>query len=97
MTYEDITLTDITGYGILIEQNYDGGDLDGGTPTSGIPITNLVLENISGDDGVESTGYNIVIACGSSGCSDWTWTDVTVSGGKTYSDCLNVPSGISCS
>lgn len=96
MTYKEITLTDISKYGILIEQNYDGGDLDGGTPTSNIPITKLVLDNIAGSDGVESSGYNIVIACGSGACSDWTWTDVEVTGGKTYSDCLNVPSGISC-
>ncbi|PSR90786.1 polygalacturonase [Coniella lustricola] len=96
VTYEDITLSDITGYGILIEQNYDGGDLDGGTPTSGVPITDLVLENISGADAVSSDGYNVVIECGSSGCSDWTWSSVDVTGGKTYS-CLNVPSGASCS
>lgn len=96
MTYQQITLADISKYGILIEQNYDGGDLDGGTPTSGIPITSLVLDNISGGAAVESSGYNIVIACGSSGCSDWTWTDVTVSGGKTYSDCTNAPDSISC-
>lgn len=89
-------MSDISKYGILIEQNYDGGDLDGGTPSSGIPITDLVLENISGDDAVESSGYNVVIACGSDACSDWTWTDVTVTGGKTYSSCTNVPSGISC-
>lgn len=96
MTYSEITLTDISKYGILIEQNYDGGDLDGGTPTSGVPITDLVIENISGSDAVASTGYNVVIECGSTGCSDWTWSDVTVTGGETYS-CLNVPSGASCS
>ncbi|KAF3770905.1 family 28 glycoside hydrolase [Cryphonectria parasitica EP155] len=96
VTYQEITLTDISKYGILIEQNYDGGDLDGGTPSSGIPITDLTLDNISGTDGVESGGYNIVIACGSDACSDWTWTDVDVTGGSTYSDCTNVPSGISC-
>lgn len=84
-------------YGILIEQNYDGGDLDGGTPTSGIPITNLIIENISGADAVSSDGYNIVIVCGSSGCSDWTWSDVDVTGGETYGDCENVPSVASCS
>lgn len=35
--YDDITLSSISKYGILIEQNYDGGDLDGGTASSGIP------------------------------------------------------------
>ncbi|KAJ5621323.1 family 28 glycoside hydrolase [Penicillium herquei] len=96
VTYQEITLSDISGYGILIEQNYDGGDLDGGTPTSGIPITELTLDNISGADAVESGGYNIVIVCGSDGCSDWTWTDVDVTGGSTYSDCENAPDDISC-
>jgi polygalacturonase len=83
-------------YGILIEQNYDGGDLDGGTPSSGIPITDLTIENVSGSGAVSSSGYNIVIACGSGACSDWTWSNVVVTGGKTYGDCSNVPSGISC-
>ncbi|KAK7729816.1 hypothetical protein SLS53_009184 [Cytospora paraplurivora] len=97
VTYNEITLSEISKYGILIEQNYDGGDLDGGTPTSGIPITDLTIENISGTDAVESGGYNIVIVCGSSGCSDWTWSDVDVTGGSDYSDCENAPDDISCS
>lgn len=89
-------LTSAYRYGIIIEQNYDGGDLVG-SATSGIPIRNLVIENIAGSGAVESSGYNIVITCGSGACSDWTWSDVTVTGGKTYADCTNVPSGISCS
>ncbi|ROV98475.1 hypothetical protein VPNG_08517 [Cytospora leucostoma] len=97
VTYNEITLSEISKYGILIEQNYDGGDLDGGTPTSGIPITDLTIENISGTDAVESGGYNIVIVCGSSGCSDWTWSEVDVTGGSDYSDCENAPDDISCS
>ncbi|OGE56336.1 hypothetical protein PENARI_c003G12422 [Penicillium arizonense] len=96
VTYSDITLSSISDYGILIEQNYDGGDLDGGTPSTGIPITDLTIENITGTDAVDSDGYNIVIECGDGSCSDWTWSDVTVTGGKTYS-CENVPSGASCS
>ncbi|KAJ5805957.1 uncharacterized protein N7503_003559 [Penicillium pulvis] len=96
VTYNEITLTDISKYGILIEQNYDGGDLKG-TATSGVPITDLTIENISGVDAVASSGYDVVIVCGSSGCSDWTWSDVDVTGGTTYSGCTNVPSGISCS
>ncbi|CAL5868938.1 uncharacterized protein PFLUO_LOCUS3166 [Penicillium psychrofluorescens] len=95
VTYTEITLSSISGYGILIEQNYDGGDLKG-SPTSGIPITDLTVDNVSGSDGVDSSAYNIVIVCGSGACSDWTWTDVTVTGGETYSSCENVPSGISC-
>ncbi|KAL4788912.1 glycoside hydrolase [Aspergillus venezuelensis] len=93
VTYSGITLDSINKYGILIEQNYDGGDLHG-DPTSDLPITDLTVSNVSGS--VSSDGYNIAIVCGSSGCSDWTWDSVDVSGGKTYDECENVPSVASC-
>jgi polygalacturonase len=92
VTYSDITLSGITDYGIVVRQDYDGTT---GVPTNGIPITKFVLDNVVGT--VESTATNIWILCGSGSCSDWTWTDVSVTGGKTSSDCLNVPSGASCS
>ncbi|KAH7129716.1 glycoside hydrolase [Dactylonectria estremocensis] len=91
VTYSGITLQSISKYGILIEQNYDGGDLHG-DPTTGIPITDLTVENISGIGAVASSGYDVVVVCGSGSCSDWTWSDVHVTGGKTYSSCQNVPS-----
>ncbi|KAL4949860.1 Endopolygalacturonase [Aspergillus filifer] len=93
VTYSGITLDSINKYGILIEQNYDGGDLHG-DPTSDIPITDLTISDVSGS--VSSDGYNIAIVCGSSGCSDWTWESVDVSGGETYDECENVPSVASC-
>ncbi|RDW69756.1 putative endopolygalacturonase E [Coleophoma cylindrospora] len=92
VTYKDITLSEITKYGIYVSQDYDGTT---GEPTNGITISNFILDNVSGT--VESTGYNIWIECGSGSCTDWTWTSVDVTGGKTDSDCLNLPSGISCS
>ncbi|KAJ5690768.1 polygalacturonase [Penicillium macrosclerotiorum] len=95
VTYSGITLSSISKYGILIEQNYKGGDLKG-DPTSGVPITDLTIKNISGSGAVASSGYNVVIVCGSSGCSDWTWSSVKVSGGKSYGSCQNVPSVASC-
>ncbi|KAF2658961.1 glycoside hydrolase family 28 protein [Lophiostoma macrostomum CBS 122681] len=97
VTYNKITLSDISKYGILIEQNYDGGDLDGGTASSGVPITDLTIENITGSGAVSSSGYDVVITCGSGACSGWTWSNVVVTGGKTYSKCTNVPSVTSCS
>ncbi|KAJ5887917.1 hypothetical protein N7495_007958 [Penicillium taxi] len=96
VTYEDITLSSISDYGILIEQNYKGGDLKG-DPTTGIPITDLTIKSISGADAVDSDGYNIAIVCGDDACSDWTWSDVNISGGDTYGSCKNVPSVASCS
>ncbi|KUI72794.1 hypothetical protein VM1G_08430 [Cytospora mali] len=95
ITYKDITLKDISKYGILIEQNYDGGDLDGKI-TTGIPITGVTMSGITGTGAVDSDGYNVAIACGSGSCSNWTWSGVSVTGGKTYS-CSNVPSSASCS
>ncbi|KAL2844287.1 glycoside hydrolase [Aspergillus pseudodeflectus] len=96
VTYSGITLSSINKYGILIEQNYNGGDLHG-DPTSGIPITDLTIENITGSGAVSSDGTNIAIVCGSSGCSDWTWDNVDVTGGEDYDSCENVPSAATCS
>ncbi|KAI0967338.1 endopolygalacturonase 4 [Xylaria arbuscula] len=95
--YDDITFSSISKYGILIEQNYDGGDLDGGTASSGIPITDLTVKNIVGGGAVSSSGYDVVITCGSGACSGWTWSSVDVTGGTTYSKCTNVPSVAKCS
>ncbi|RDW59126.1 putative endopolygalacturonase [Coleophoma crateriformis] len=95
--YDAITLSSISKYGILIEQNYDGGDLDGGTASSGVPITDLTIKNIVGAGAVSSSGYDVVITCGSSGCSSWTWSSVDVTGGKKYGSCTNVPSVAACS
>lgn len=95
VTYSGITLSSISKYGILIEQNYDGGDLHG-DPTTGVPITGLTVKNIAGTGAVSSSGYNAAIVCGSGACSNWTWSSVKVTGGKTYGSCQNVPSVASC-
>ncbi|CAO2649980.1 Nn.00g012720.m01.CDS01 [Neocucurbitaria sp. VM-36] len=97
VTYNKITLSSISKYGILIEQNYDGGDLHG-TAGTGIPITALTIENVTGTGAVSSSGYDVVVTCGSStSCTGWTWSNVSVTGGKTYGSCTNVPSVTKCS
>ena len=93
MTYKDITLSSISDYGIVIEQDYENGSPTG-TPTTGVPITGLTLDGITGT--VDSSATNIYILCGSGSCSDWTWTGVSVTGGKTSTKCSNIPSGASC-
>ncbi|KUJ08893.1 polygalacturonase E precursor [Mollisia scopiformis] len=92
VTYSGITLSGITDYGIVVRQDYDGTT---GDPTNGITIKDFVLDGVTGT--VESSGTNIWILCGSGSCTDWTWTDVDVTGGATSTDCTNVPSGASCS
>lgn len=91
INYSDITLDNIAKYGVLIEQNYDGGDLHG-DPTNKLPITDVTVSGLHGSGAVASKGHNMAIVCGSGSCSNWTWKDVKVSGGKTYDSCKNVPS-----
>jgi len=93
VTYKDITLSKISKYGIVIEQDYENGSPTG-TPTTGVPITGLTVSNVKGS--VSSSATDIYILCGSGACSDWTWSDVSVTGGKTSSKCANIPSGASC-
>ncbi|KAI4599111.1 glycoside hydrolase 28 protein [Pestalotiopsis sp. 9143b] len=92
VTYSGITLSGITKYGIVIEQDYENGSPTG-TPTDGVPITDLTLTDVTG---TVSGGDNIYVLCASGACSDWTWSGVSVTGGDASSDCENVPSSASC-
>jgi hypothetical protein len=91
--YENITLSSISTYGIVIEQDYENGSPTG-IPTTGVPITDLTISNIKGT--VDSDATNIYILCGSGSCSDWTWSGVSVTGGIESTACENIPSGASC-
>jgi polygalacturonase len=93
VTYKDITLSNIAKYGIVIEQDYENGSPTG-TPTTGVPITNLTVENVKGT--VTAKGTEIYILCGKGSCSNWTWTGNSVTGGQKSSKCSNVPTGASC-
>ena len=89
----DLLVSGITDYGIVIEQDYENGSPTG-TPTTGVPITDLTIDNVKGT--VESDATDIYILCGDGSCSDWTWTDVSVTGGKSSDACKNIPDDISC-
>ncbi|KXT05753.1 hypothetical protein AC578_1044 [Pseudocercospora eumusae] len=91
VTYSGITLSDITSYGIVIEQDYENGSPTG-TPTDGVPITDLTISDVSGT--VSDDAEEVLILCAS--CSDWTWSGVSVTGGSASSDCEGVPDGASC-
>jgi polygalacturonase len=93
VNYSGITLSGITKYGIVIEQDYENGSPTG-TPTTGVPITDLTIENVTGT--VKSSATDVYILCGSGSCSDWSWSNVSVTGGKKSSACENIPSGASC-
>lgn len=93
--YSGITLSNITKYGIVVEQDYQNGSPTG-TPTAGVPITGLTLNKVTGT--VNSGGANVYILCAKGACSDWKWTGVSVTGGKKTPTCSNIPagSGASC-
>ncbi|KAF2824818.1 glycoside hydrolase [Ophiobolus disseminans] len=93
VTYKDITLKNIAKYGIVVEQDYENGSPTG-TPTAGVPITGLTIQNVKGT--VAAKGTNVYILCAKSACSNWTWAGNNVTGGVKSSKCLNIPTGASC-
>ncbi|TGO88521.1 hypothetical protein BPOR_0157g00030 [Botrytis porri] len=90
ITYKDITLSGITSYGVVIEQDYQNGSPTG-KPTAGVPITDVTLSGIKGT--VASSATNVYVLCAK--CSGWTW-DVNVTGGKTSTKCAGLPTGVKC-
>ena len=94
ITYEDITLSNIATYGIVVEQDYlNGGPT--GTPTGGVPITGLTLNNVYGS--VKAGGTNVYILCANA--SGWNWSSISVAGGTKLKQCQGIPkySGAVCS
>ncbi|KAE9583913.1 Endopolygalacturonase 1 [Colletotrichum fructicola] len=90
VTFENITLKNINKKGIVIQQDYENGSPTG-TPTAGIPITDVTVKNVKGT--VASKGTNVYILCAKGACSNWKWSGVSVTGGKTSSECSGIPSG----
>ncbi|OLN86865.1 Polygalacturonase 2 [Colletotrichum chlorophyti] len=89
VTYKSITLSGITKNGIIVTQAYNGD-----TATTGVPITDLILNGVTGS--VSSSAKEISIDCGSSSsCSNWSWSGVSVTGGSKGT-CTNAPKGVSC-
>lgn len=93
ITYQDITLSKIHKYGIVIEGDYENGSPTG-TPTGGVPITGLTVKNVKGT--VDSSGVNIYILV--QNAADWSFSGISVSGGSKTKTCTGIPSGagISC-
>lgn len=86
--YENIVLDGITIYGIDVQQDYlNGGPT--GDPTNGVEIDGVTFQNVSGT--VTANGTDYYILCGSGSCSNFTFTDVDITGGGIASSC-NYPS-----
>ncbi|KAF2866740.1 glycoside hydrolase [Massariosphaeria phaeospora] len=93
VSYKDITLSNISKYGIVLQQDYQNGSPTG-NPTTGIPITEFRAEGITGS--VAEKAIPVYVLCGKGACSDWTWAGVQIAGGVKSTKCQNVPAGASC-
>lgn len=82
--YANITLTNISTYGIDIQQDYlNGGPT--GSPTNGVLIQDIVVRNVSGTALKSARDYYIL--CGEGSCKNITIEDVDVHGGGVASLC----------
>ncbi|KAB8071694.1 endopolygalacturonase D [Aspergillus leporis] len=84
--YENITLSDITDYGIDVQQDYlNGGPT--GEPTNGVTISNVTFVDVTG---TMSDGQDYYILCGDGSCSNFVFEGVDITGGSD--DSCNYPS-----
>jgi len=84
VTYSNIVMDNIHNYGIDIQQDYYNGG-SGGIATNGVSIHNLTFSNITGTTGKGAADYYVF--CGKGSCSDWTYKDVSITGGTAESSC----------
>ncbi|KAI9322955.1 putative extracellular polygalacturonase [Zopfochytrium polystomum] len=86
VNYTDVTLSNISKYGIVIEQDYlNGGPT--GTPTGGIPISAVTLSGIRGTVSSSAT-YSTYILCAA--CSGFSFSDINIT--PKHSNCTGVSS-----
>ncbi|KAL4929499.1 glycoside hydrolase family 28 protein [Aspergillus undulatus] len=93
VTYDNISLSGITKYGVVVQQDYKNGSPTG-KPTNGIKVDDITFKKVTGS--VEKKATDVYLLCGSGSCENWTWEGVKVSGGKKSDKCKNVPKGASC-
>jgi polygalacturonase len=88
--YSDITLSGITKYGIIIQQDYTNSGATG-QPGKNAPITNVVLSNIRGS---MTKGIAEYINCGN--CNSFSFSGISIGGATKANNCTGIspkPSG----
>lgn len=90
ITYSNILVSDISTYGIDVQQDYlNGGPT--GSPSNGVIISNLLFKNLTGTATARARDYYVL--CGSGSCSNFVFTDVSITGGGVNSSCNYPASG----
>nr|BAB69585.1 polygalacturonase [Kluyveromyces wickerhamii] len=84
----DNEISNIAKYGIVVESDYKDGSTTG-TPGSGVPITNLEINGVTGSVASSAKRVKILVA----GASSWKWSNIKFTGGQSYSSCEGIPSG----
>ncbi|RDW83815.1 glycoside hydrolase family 28 protein [Aspergillus mulundensis] len=85
--YENISLSGITKYGIVIQQDYlNGGPT--GEPSNGVSITNVEITDVTGTMSSDD-GKDYYILCGDGSCENFTFSGVSITGGS--GDSCNYP------
>lgn len=90
ITYENIVVSNISIYGIDVQEDYlNGGPT--GNPSNGVLIENLLFKNVTGTCTAAGTDYYVL--CGEGSCGDFVFENVEVVGGGLNSSCNYPPSG----
>ncbi|KAG9842072.1 glycoside hydrolase, partial [Aureobasidium melanogenum] len=80
--YRNIQVSNISIYGIDIQQDYlNGGPT--GIPTNGVIIKNITMSNVRGIAQKKARDYYIL--CGDDSCSDFTFNNIHITGGTNNS------------
>ncbi|KAF7266467.1 polygalacturonase-like [Rhynchophorus ferrugineus] len=95
VTYNNIQLSGIVNYGINIQENYANGG-SSGDPVGNVPITNLQLSSVTGTMSGGKKSMAVYILCGTNGCSNWNWWDVSITHAKKTNSCNFTPNGFTC-
>ncbi len=88
INYSGITITNATTYGIAVQGDYKNSGPTG-TATGGVPVTDLTIKDVTGT--VQSTGADVYILV--ENASDWSWSDISITGGEKSVTCSGIPSG----
>ncbi|KAL4819895.1 glycosyl hydrolases family 28-domain-containing protein [Aspergillus spinulosporus] len=84
VTYSNIAVSNISIYGIDLQQDYlNGGPT--GIPSSGVIVENILWQNITGS--MALSGQDYYILCGTGSCSNLAFEDVSITGGGVPSSC----------
>nr|AHG54222.1 polygalacturonase 16 [Lygus lineolaris] len=84
----NVELQNIRKAGISIQGNYANSGAKG-DPTGGVPIQDLVIDNVHGT--VNPKGTNIVVWVANA--SKWTWNSFVTGGGRK-ANCTGIPAGV---